>query len=273
MALWPSGGQSLVESAASLASTAVQFTVTASATPHTKGSWAQVIASTAREANSIALWFPTTRVAATDSSMLFDIGIGGSGSEVAIVSNLVRGHMDASQTITLPIRIPAGSRVTLRAQSAVVSKAADVAVSLLGDGGWPGLPVGQRATTYGANTATSNAVLLTDTASNNTKASWTEIVASTTNPMRWMVPLIGGDPGDTVWSGNTYAVDIGVGGSGAESAIIENLAATVSTSEGVANLALPPLPVNLPAGTRLAGRFQQANGAGESLTMSIVGID
>jgi len=104
-------------------------TVDPGGTAHAKGSWTQIVASTARDIRQLLLMFggaventnsPSTR---TYASWLFDIGIGAAASEKIIIPNL--GLVVASVSDCLndaifgpfDVNIPAGTRIAARCQS------------------------------------------------------------------------------------------------------------------------------------------------------------
>ena len=124
MASWPAvydSGRWETSGAATAASDGA--TVTAGAL-NTKGSWAELAAATAL-AGDLLIVQPGACSAAAD--YLVDIGIGAAGSEQTIVSNLfIRGDssndcVSTAMTLPLPIAIPAGTRLAVRAQSDITN--------------------------------------------------------------------------------------------------------------------------------------------------------
>lgn len=121
---------------ATLATTAIGTNITSGAID-TESAWTQLIASTARDAWGILVGFNRGAVNAAVRSILCDIGIGGAGSEIALISNLIGnsglttnvGHHNAR---FFPIFIPAGTRLSARVQTNVASHVLDVAVRLIG---------------------------------------------------------------------------------------------------------------------------------------------
>lgn len=123
---FPSVAPSTYENAGAVTGTSKGVTVTSSATPNTKGSYVQLIASTTKKASGIVLiiYIETANV-----SYLVDIATGVSGSEVPIlpnvlVSDLLSGNM--SLALFIPISIPAGTRLSSRCQSTGVSATCEV---------------------------------------------------------------------------------------------------------------------------------------------------
>lgn len=228
---------------------------------NTKGSWSQVIAATTSEINMIYLSLTAgTFASATNTSCLVDIGIGAAASEVVIVPNIALGY----RVITLntcfyafPVNIPLGSRVAVRGQGAEASKG--IAVEMT----FAQLPNGRKAPTsiidMGTDTATSKGVTVSNPGSNNTKGSWTQIIAATAEPFDALIVGAQGAAGTAFTASGEGLVDIGYGASGAEVKLVENLKIQSSVSEQIHLIPHPLIiPCRLPAGTRLAARYQRS---------------
>lgn len=251
-----------------------QATATASGTPHTKGSWQEIIAATTSDVTFLWLTLTaSTFTAATDTSTLLDIGIGAAASEVVVVPNLAVGYQSAvSATVTplygIPVFIPVGSRVAIRAQSAVASKTVAAQV-VLGQ-----MPNGKRSPVsieaIGADTASSHGVTLGAPAGTNTKGAWTQIVAATSQPYEALIFGVQGGSDTTLISGGAL-LDIGFGGSGAEVALAPDLPLAANSSEYYSYGVPPIIPCRIPAGTRLAARYQTA-GATTGMDVILYGV-
>src|SRR3990172_655186 len=139
--------------------------LSASATPHTKGSWQPIIDPV--DFDSFGFWLQLTdsSATATQTDMLVDIAIGptGGGSEQVIVSNLIAGWSQAtSPTIGvngrgffLPIFIQKGVRVSGRSQALITNDVVLAIVVLAGGRSGLGFPICAGMDDYGINTATS----------------------------------------------------------------------------------------------------------------------
>ena len=100
-------------------------TIDTGATLNTKSAWTQLQASTAHNVDALMLGIgpnaDVTRTAVTTG--LLDIGIGSSGAEFALASNMLWGFTTTSDTPfpnvigVIPMGIAAGTRVVARAQS------------------------------------------------------------------------------------------------------------------------------------------------------------
>lgn len=107
--------------AASVGTTYPAVGISVGATAHTKGAWAQAFASLSSAVGALRLRISASYGITTGNGYLMDIGVGAAGSEVVVASNIAVGgatnQTNAGVLIDLPIAIPAGSRVALRAQS------------------------------------------------------------------------------------------------------------------------------------------------------------
>lgn len=246
--------------------------IVASATPHTKGAWVELVTSTGFDTTLLAiLGRESINTNGADTSLLLDIGIGGSGSEIVLVPDIMWGHQAGERCLVLPLGVPAGSRISARTQSAVASQAMQLTCQMSGCGGWTSADCGRRATTYGANAATSSGVNSATPGAANTKSAWTQITASTTNPIRWLSPQAAGPAGVTSMSNMDALIDIGVGGAGSEQVIIPDLSYRHTSSE-YCRFPQVAFPVNLPAGVRLAIRHQGSITT-QVPSLTILGVD
>lgn len=116
-------------------------------------------------------------------------------------------------------------------------------------------------TDYGVLTATTTLTQLTAPTINNVKGAWQEIIPSVLNLTRGFVVQL--SPAITL---RLFLVDIGVGPSGSEQVIVNNIAVPASTSAPSKNLYFP---IGLPQGVRVAMRYQTSNVTDVSLLGSI----
>jgi hypothetical protein len=256
-------------------------TVTADATIHTKGAWAQIIASTARDAYGITVFIAATAGAASSNQRyLVDIGIGAASSEVVLIPDLMCGNASAFNAASntgpamfhFPIYIPAGSRISARGQALVTVKTCRVHAWLheapTGPGGW----VGSRVTAYGINNATSSGVA--HTCGNNSYASPTEIVASSSAPIKYL--QVARDLG-TATNGNSVRGLLRIGVGSTPDYIASDLPYAESTTlETVtfapANFLLSHMRFDLPAATRLTISAMW-NATGAARNFALYGVD
>lgn len=239
-------------------------TVTADATPHTKGSWTELIAATDQDYSCLEVYVESTNINGSVTSSLLDIGFGASSSEVVVAADLIAGYKAIAATAStvsccyiIPINIPAGTRISARMQSVISAHTAGVTVRPTQ------LPPTVRKSyaidTIGADLANSRGVVLTIPGALNTKGAYTQITASTLNKYIAMVVGVQGANGNS-FSNGAIGMDIATGGSGSEVNVINDLIYTAGTAETVAERSPRTnlFYVDIPAGTRLSARFQRS---------------
>jgi len=249
-------GGGVIAAAGQLTASSNGTLVTAAATAHVKGAWSQLVAATGAEASWIEVYIGSV---ATAVDYLIDIGIGAAASEQVIIPNLVAGSgtgaAGRSSRFLLPLNIPAGVRVAARCQATTISSTCRVSAQL-GSGGWPLESGLQRVTDYGTTTATTQGTTVDPGAVANTKGSWVQLAASTTNPIR---ALLFGQSNlvQTARTSCQWLFDLGVGAAASEVVVIPNRTVEcVSTEDTIHPQGSGPFPVNIPAGSRLAVRAQ-----------------
>lgn len=116
---------------------------------------------------------------------------------------------------------------------------------------WP-LASGFRAEGFGTATGTPGGTNVVGNATAHTKGSWVQLDAATAFDAIALQLFINVQFQDTL-----YLVDVGVGGAGSEQVILSNL--LIAQSVGVQTGVL--LPINIPAGSRIAVRSQDNFGS------------
>ncbi len=224
----------------------------------TKGSYTQLIAATAFDIQWVCVQIYAD---GTNSEFLVDIAIG-APTEQIIVENL---YSETPQSgvgrvvvgaYAMPLYIPAGTEISARCQSSTASAVCDV--NMIGQGAhfMPSAPA-SIVDTYGAVTASTEGTQIDPGTSLNTKGAWTQIVASTDRDIHAIVFSTGRSAQNRSLSDADFLVDIGVGASGNEFAIVKDYYFfTASSGDGVKNYSSPCFPVFIPAGSRLAARAQ-----------------
>jgi hypothetical protein len=108
--------------------------IDAGAIAHTKGLWAQLVASTTRDAKGFTLVVINDASSTASSRHLVDVAVGAAGSEVIVLANMQAFFQgfQGGETVVGPIwtPIPAGSRIAARAQCSVTT--ADTRVARCG---------------------------------------------------------------------------------------------------------------------------------------------
>jgi hypothetical protein len=106
------------------------ISIVPSTATHTKGAWSEITASTTCRAKwLLAAFTAAANTAQTDCSWLADIAIGDGGSETILIPDLLLGTQTASDVLTpqmvgpIPVDIPEGTRLAVRAQCSIVDAA------------------------------------------------------------------------------------------------------------------------------------------------------
>jgi hypothetical protein len=263
------GGGGATGSANSVTPAAV--TVTASATPHTKGSWTQLIASTSHAAETLVVTIlPGTAQSGQNRSTQLDIGIGAAASETVLIPDIQVGHTLNLTSFVFPISVAAGTRISARCRSATASQTVGVLLSLRQAGDHSAAPT--TATAYGVNAAASQGTTLTIAGAINTESAWTEISASTADDISRMVVTLGAAGGTTLAdaAGN---VDIGYGASSSEVEVVTDIPYEMSSAEQIRPMVAFPYSVTIPAGSRLVARYKATVvGSGTTPTVTVIGL-
>jgi hypothetical protein len=225
--------------------------VTAAGSANTKGSWVELDASAAFNADGFfvhLLGITTTR------DYLVDIGIGGAGAESVLLPNLpycsgVGFRFPAECYVPLPIT--AGTRIAARCQSANASAVVHMGLELVQGQAYRAMRK-TTVTAIGVNTGDSGGTDVDAGAVAGSFGAWTTISASLASPVTYAIICAG----NRANSGRTLAwggLELAVGAAGFETKISEMMQLEHSDSE----VMLPMYrsrEYNLAAGQRLAAR-------------------
>lgn len=235
--------------------------VNGAASAHVKGAWVQLVASSAYAASAIILTLLQNQFDRT----LTDLGVGGAGSEVVIVPNVMEfgGGKDRArhQYTVWPVSIPAGSRIAARTQNDIGSTRGIFALAYL-------VPQSLHRTTesvnrvlaYGALTASTRGTTVT-VGFSGAKGSWVELTASTSRPMKSFYLRLGNDHASGPAA--VYALDIGVGAAASETVILADVPLVQNSNpQSLTPQYLGPFFVDIPEGTRIAARAATDVGSG-----------
>lgn len=227
-------------------------TLTAPGSTNTKGAWTQL--SAAAPFDVAGLWVMCASGGANGAA-LFDIGVGGAGSEQVVVPNVparrVGGANYGSGVIPLPVAIPAGSRIAARYQSSATTNTL-ILGAVMTAAAWNTAQGGNRCAAYGAATGTGTGTVVDPGGTANTKGAWVEIAAATDFDSSWL--LLSVQPSGTLLATQSWLVDVAVGASGSEQIVLPDV--YVYGSSTVDNQIRLALPFSIPAGSRIAVRAQ-----------------
>jgi hypothetical protein len=240
--------------------------ITASATPHTKGSWVSLIDPVDFDSFGIWLHISGTTTAATRTDGLLDIGIGpsGGGSEQVIVSNLVCGWRGLASTAScmngmrlfLPIFIPKGVRVSARNQALIVSDSVRVSIVLAGGRGGLGMPICVGMDDYGIDTANSIGTSHTP-GTTGAESAFANIGSTLSKNYKGVLIIPQGTLADTTMINQAYHWEVGYG-----SVTLAEWFYETGTSEIVCGpFPMAPFMCALPLGTQMQVRAESAAAA------------
>lgn len=239
------------------------------ATPHTLSAWsALVLSSTPTDVHYVSVAAPNLAAASTNSATLIDIGIGASGSEVVIASGIPFGGSGGGINFGLPLFIPAGSRVSVRAQSARTNFS------------MAGLAVRMYATPFGATTPTAIDVLGISRANSGatpmsgSAGTYIQIVASTAKDYQSVICLPSLAAGTTSNSGGNGVFTTAIGPAGSERDVYETRFGFNSSNNSTfepSSMSYIGGGIHVPAGSRIAVKHNLASSPGV-IAAAIVGV-
>lgn len=229
--------------------------VVAPATANTKGSWIELTSSTTMNASSIVL---TVQKVSAAGTFLLDIGIGASGSEQIVLSNVLVAIQNYSEDrnpsthLRIPLAIPEGTRIAARVQHSSTAEPSLYCGLMLEYGRVSSCG---GITTYGDNTTDSGGSSVDSGAVANTKGSWAEITSATTEDVKGLFFCISNGGNIRENYKKQWLMDIGIGGAGSEEVIIPNIPLTSNSyADNITPNNTPIFGVSIPTGTRLVAR-------------------
>jgi len=242
-------------------------TVTANSSAHTKGAWAELVASASGNASAIYVRVGGILTNTVNTATLLDIGVGASGSESPIIENVAVGGAVASGTngalyFVVPIQIASGSRVSARIQSVVTGgKTASVLVRLLDTGDYAQAPI--SVDVIGTSTANSQGTSYTNA------DTYSELIASTSRAYRALVfvPSVNGTSITNVLSDQTVAQ----GSSGSEIEL-KVISMGYDNQESARTIDFPFIAKAIPSGTRLSVKASGLPSNFASYASCVIGI-
>jgi len=244
-------------------------TVTANSSAHTKGAYAELVASTSANASYIVIDCEMA-TSATNTSTLLDIATGASGSETVLVGDVAVGGAVRSLgtrcpfAFGVPIKIPSGTRLSARIQSVVTGgKTGTVVVRTYESADYSAAPT--SVDVIGTDTDTS-----TGTAMSGASGTWVEIIASTSRAYRAVsiVPSVNSNN----MGNEAVTFTLGTGASGSETAKGAMVAHYVANEEVGMTAYTPPIAGGtIAAGTRLAIKHN-ASSIPQRYAVTLIGI-
>jgi hypothetical protein len=195
-----------------------------------------------------------------------DIGIGASGSEVVVASNLMETANDSGYNVSnycFPLSIKAGTRISARAQTSTSSSNTLFFQVILFDGAFTEIEGYAGVDALGFNSATTLGTAVAT--SSGAKGAYVQMAASTARDYAGIMMAMDIQGGSGFYIAD---IDIAIGASGSEMIIIPDFYIWVN---GGGSLTMPYAPVPIPKGTRIAARALEAN-SGATIGITLYGV-
>jgi len=241
-------------------------------------SWTQLIASTAFDAQLVVVTIGSSSAAATDTSTLIDIGIGASTAESVLIPDILAGGVNSANNVAgtrhhiFPLYLPAGSRVSARAQSVRTTGYTSVSVELWGgprnpDRWWCGTTV----TAYGINTADSGGTAVT--AGNSGAETATPVAIGTTSADHEALIFAAACTG-TITASLDYRYDVGIDVASTSWLVRDSFFFRTATSEslGPSGTIWWPIFAHIPSGSVLVSGGECGGTADALIDVALYGV-
>lgn len=207
-----------------------------------KGAWAQVIASTTDDSFGLLICVNSSSTSAASRNIVLDIGLGASGAELVLVPDLIAGNANTYGAggvwYFFPVFVPAGSRVSARAQGTVATTF-NVFLQLqqrLAN------PANYRKASFVEAVGMATLPQGTATPSGTTaKGAWA-LLGTTTRRLWWWQLGVQVSSADTTHSTASYHLDVAVGDATNKDIIIQDAQFLTTTNESAST---PPLSIGL----------------------------
>ena len=225
--------------------------ISTSGTANVPYNWTEIVTSADFDANRLEFTISTSAIA-TGTALCFQVGIGASGSEVAITDYYKVGRIDtnAPYRVSLQVNIKKGDRVSLRGIGDTWDTITTRCHTLVNVENAHML----QNEILDTNTNYYDVITVDPGATANTKSAWVEAIASCNFNIKqldfFVWQTVSKDPSVT------YLIDIGIGASGSEVVIIPNYYIIGPAWSAAKYPTLTKFDVNIPAGTRIAIRLQ-----------------
>jgi hypothetical protein len=228
-----------------------------------KGAYA-VVGNAPHDSDSIWLMVGAKSVA---TDYLVDIAFGASGSERVVIENILyTGNTSGAgaKTFFFPLKVPANTRVTVRAQSAGANTI-QVGIHFF-EASFEGMPSCNRFITYGSVPSTSSGTALAAPGAGAWGA-WTTITPATAADHIWIMGILGDQDISTRTASQKWAWQVGEGSAGNEY-IVQPETWFTSTSTVFGISAFYGTWQSVPIRERLSMRY----GASAALTLGADGV-
>lgn len=241
-------------------------TATANGTGSVKGSWAS-LGQTSFGWDWLNLYMCQT----STSDKIIDIGVSSDNSTWYVIAEDIRlagrKSLDIIQSLALPLRVRSGAYVAVRIAASTGGHVVQCAITGSSVGMKGGTGYSRAIALYTAST--SRGVTLDAGASANTKSGWTQLVASTTSSVDSIYVMVGHNADIARTATATGMLDIGVGSSTNEYALVPNIFMRWTTTLDGPQFNIGPLPCYIPAGSRVVANFQSSDATAGDRTIDV----
>lgn len=243
---------------------------------NTQGNKTQIVASTPDEANGFIVMLNAISGGSSNAQILVNLYIGASGQEVPLVTGIQMGKagscLGAQRIVTVPLNIPAGSRISASMQADVFGNCPNINCTIIPLGiGFAGAQPCDAFEAWGVDTATSQGTQATASATQYTKGAWVEMIAATGIDSQQIVVQL---QRASLTSGR-YRLDIGIGAAGSEVVAVGDITFVTGSDSGYdasqfcsRDMTLH-IPLTIPTGSRVSMRIE-SNGASATARASIL---
>ena len=240
-------------------SNSIGIGVNPSSSSNTKGSYVTLISATAFD----VCWMDAyVGMGSSSGGYSIDIAVGPAGQEKIIVNNLFVTNTSAAALrhgphYSFPVSIPAGMRISARAQCGASSDTGNNFVALqLFDGSFTQMEGTAGVDSISFNAGSTTGVTVTASGSSNTKGSYAQLIAATARDYIGLFFAVG-RAGSLPSTSGSHLMDVAIGASGQEKIILPNLVFEyAAAAEAYYPETEGPYFIAVPAGTRLAARSQ-----------------
>jgi hypothetical protein len=257
----------------------VSGTLVTSGAANTAGTWTQIHAGLTYPAERVVFRVGGVRtsgdvIAATTLNGYMDIGIGpNSGAVTNIAEKLSCSNSSGIGSVWfLPLRIPPDTPVWARHQNTAASAKSYVHAAFHGGNMNPGtMPSCTRIVALGASGSTVGTTLTPG--ASNAEGAWTQIIASTTTDYAGFMLSHLFNVDTTLTSELIGCGDVGVGGSGAEKVVGENItySALTTANETRTSFHMPAF-IGVKEGSRLCARWSGSLAADGTNSIIVYGL-
>ena len=261
------------QSVGAVTASASGTSVTSGGAGHTKGSWVQLIASTAADCSLVDIALAIDVSSFSDyGTFSVDIGIGAGGSEVVVVADLLISsdfNRFNDARFTFPLQIPAGTRIAARCQCNKTSKSVNVSLTTY-DANFASGEGFAGVDALGFNSGSTRGVSITPGATSGVMGSYSQIVASTAKD--YVGLFAAQDPLDQGNVIHPMLLDIAIGAGGSEVVLLPQQTFGYFITNTFIFKMFSFIPVQIPAGTRLAGRALADTNSSAAAGLTLYGV-